>query len=96
MWYLFQSLIIFAVMASNIHWQWTPNGYLAAYRKTGVKRIIGIGRIVVGQRRDGSTFPMELAVGEVANAGRRLFTGTRKPTPSCRASSATTCRWNWC
>jgi ABC-type transport system involved in cytochrome c biogenesis permease subunit len=28
--YLFQSLIIFAVVASNIHWQWTPNGYLAA------------------------------------------------------------------
>jgi hypothetical protein len=30
MWLLFQSLIIFAVIASNIHWQWTPNGYLAA------------------------------------------------------------------
>lgn len=29
MWLLLQSLIIFAVMASNIHWQWTPNGYLA-------------------------------------------------------------------
>jgi len=29
MWFLFQSLIIFAVMASNIHWHWTPNGYLA-------------------------------------------------------------------
>jgi hypothetical protein len=28
--YLFQSLVIFAVVASNIHWQWTPNGYLAA------------------------------------------------------------------
>ena len=51
------------------------DGYLAAYRKTGIKRIIGVGRIVVGLRRDGSTFPMELAVGEVANAGRRLFTG---------------------
>jgi mannitol-specific phosphotransferase system IIBC component len=29
MWFLFQSTIIFAVMASNIHWHWTPNGYLA-------------------------------------------------------------------
>ena len=28
--YFFQSLVIFAVVASNIHWQWTPNGYLAA------------------------------------------------------------------
>jgi hypothetical protein len=30
MWYLLQSLIIFVVMASNIHWQWTPNGYIPA------------------------------------------------------------------
>ena len=29
MWFLFQSSIIFAVMASNIHWGWTPNPYLA-------------------------------------------------------------------
>jgi hypothetical protein len=29
-WYLFQGLIVFAVIASNIHWQWTPNGYLAS------------------------------------------------------------------
>ena len=29
MWFLLQSLIIFAVMSSNIYWQWTPNGYLA-------------------------------------------------------------------
>jgi hypothetical protein len=35
MWLLLQSAIIFAVLASNIHWQWTPNGYLAA--------LIGIG-----------------------------------------------------
>ncbi|GGF43621.1 sensor protein FixL [Aliidongia dinghuensis] len=51
------------------------DGYLKRYRETGEKRIIGIGRIVVGKRRDGSTFPMELAVGEMSIAGRRLFTG---------------------
>jgi hypothetical protein len=30
LWFLIQSAIIFAVVASNIHWHWTPNGYLAA------------------------------------------------------------------
>lgn len=30
MWFLVQSTIIFAVVASNIHWCWTPNGYLAS------------------------------------------------------------------
>ena len=51
------------------------DAYLARYRETGEKRIIGIGRVVVGQRRDGSTFPLELAVGEVWIGSRRLFTG---------------------
>lgn len=51
------------------------DAYLDRYRKTGERRIIGIGRVVVGQRRDGSTFPMELAVGEMKDAGRRAFTG---------------------
>jgi two-component system sensor kinase FixL len=51
------------------------DGYLARYKATGEKRIIGIGRIVVGQRRDGSTFPLELAIGEVRVGERRLFTG---------------------
>jgi len=49
--------------------------YLARYKNTGEKRVIGIGRIVVGRRRDGSTFPMELAVGEIQIGARRLFTG---------------------
>ena len=51
------------------------DGYLRRYLHTGERRIIGIGRVVVGLRRDGSTFPMELAVGEVNLGGRRLFTG---------------------
>ncbi len=51
------------------------DGNLARYLGSGERRIIGIGRIVVGQRADGSTFPMELAVGEVKLKDRRLFTG---------------------
>ncbi len=51
------------------------DGYIQHYLGTGERRIIGIGRIVVGQRKDGSTFPMELAVGEAIVNGRRLFTG---------------------
>ncbi len=49
--------------------------FLARYMRTGERRIIGIGRVVVGQRKNGSTFPMELSVGEVNQDGRRLFTG---------------------
>lgn len=51
------------------------DSYLQRYLETGERRIIGIGRVVVGLRKDGSTFPMELAVGEVAHGARRLFTG---------------------
>jgi two-component system sensor kinase FixL len=51
------------------------DGYIARYLGTGEKRIIGIGRIVTGMRRDGSTFPMELAVGEFRIDGQRFFTG---------------------
>src|SRR5262249_21909956 len=51
------------------------DGYIRHYLETGERRIIGIGRIVVGRRKDGSTFPMELAVGEAMVNGRRLFTG---------------------
>jgi two-component system, LuxR family, sensor kinase FixL len=51
------------------------DGYLKRYQTTGERRIIGIGRVVVGLRKDGSTFPMELSVGEVNQDGRQLFTG---------------------
>lgn len=49
--------------------------YIQRYLTTGERRIVGIGRVVAGQRKDGSTFPMELAVGEVNHGGRRQFTG---------------------
>ncbi|WP_231478119.1 PAS domain S-box protein [Sphingomonas sp. UNC305MFCol5.2] len=51
------------------------DGYLDRYLSTGERRIIGTGRVVVGERRDGSTFPMELAVGEALTEGDRIFTG---------------------
>ncbi len=49
--------------------------HLARYMKTGERHIIGIGRLVIGQRRDGTTFPMELAIGEVRAGDQRFFTG---------------------
>lgn len=51
------------------------DGYLRTYLETGTRRIIGIGREVVGLRRDGSVFPMHLAVSEVGHLEPRLFTG---------------------
>jgi two-component system sensor kinase FixL len=51
------------------------DGYLGRYLRTGERRIIGIGRVVVGERKDGSTFPMELAVGEMRSGNQRFFTG---------------------
>jgi two-component system sensor kinase FixL len=51
------------------------DSYLHRYMGTGERRIIGIGRVVVGERKDGTTFPMELAVGEMISGDRRYFTG---------------------
>jgi two-component system, LuxR family, sensor kinase FixL len=51
------------------------DAYLERFLRTGEKRIIGIGREVLGQRKDGTIFPMELAVGEFRAEGQRLFAG---------------------
>jgi two-component system sensor kinase FixL len=51
------------------------DGYVERYLASGERRIIGIGRVVVGLRNDGTTFPMELAVGEAVTEGERIFTG---------------------
>jgi len=56
-------------------YQGEHDGYLKNYMETGEKKVIGIGREAIGMRKDGSTFPMELAVSEVQLEDRRLFTG---------------------
>ena len=51
------------------------DGHLARYRSTGEARIVGIGREVMGRRKDGSTVPLDLSVSEMTLGGERHFTG---------------------
>jgi len=51
------------------------DAYIERYKRTGEKRIIGVGREVVGRRKDGSTFPMYLSVGEGRLGAGRIFVG---------------------
>ena len=69
------------VIGKNVHvlmpepYKAEHDDYLNNYLDTGDKKIIGIGRQVTGQRKDGSIFPMDLAVSEVKIEGDRKFTG---------------------
>jgi two-component system, LuxR family, sensor kinase FixL len=64
------------------------DGYLQRYLKTGEKRIIGQGRVVVGERSDRSTFPMELSVGEMHVGGSHYFTGFVRDLTERQATQA--------
>ena len=69
------------VLGENVSMMMPPpyrenhDDYIERYLRTGEKRIIGTGRVVVGARKDGSIFPMELAVGEMRSDKARFFTG---------------------
>jgi PAS domain S-box-containing protein len=62
------------------------DGYLNNYLTTGIKKIIGIGREVVGRRKDGSTFPMHLAVSELKLGDRTMFTGIARDITNLRTA----------
>ncbi len=57
------------------HYRAEHDRYIAAYLRTGVKKIIGLRRKVDGQRKDGSVFPVELTVSEASLDDRKLFVG---------------------
>ena len=65
------------------------DGYLSHYRRTGQRKIIGIGREVVGRRKNGSTFPMDLAVSEAWLGERRVFTGIVRDITERKAAAQT-------
>jgi two-component system, LuxR family, sensor kinase FixL len=64
------------------------DGYLERYYRTGERRIIGVGRIVVGERKGGATFPMELSVGEMRTGSGRFFTGFARDLSERQAAEA--------
>lgn len=64
------------------------DGYMERFHRTGEARVIGIGREVVGLRKDGSSFPMELGVSELKIDGKRLFTGIVRDITARRDAEA--------
>lgn len=64
------------------------DGYIQRYLETGERRIIGTGRTVAGLRRDGTSFPLELSVGEAISDGQRVFTGFIRDLSEKQATEA--------
>ncbi|WP_434619026.1 hybrid sensor histidine kinase/response regulator [Azospirillum sp. B2RO_4] len=62
------------------------DGYLDRYHRTGERRILGIGREVEGLRKDGSTFPLDLSVGEWHVGRRRMYTGIMRDITARKAA----------
>ena len=62
------------------------DGYLGHYRGTGERKIIGVGREVVGRRKNGTTFPMHLSVGEARQYGQPIFVGVVHDLTAKRAA----------
>ena len=68
------------------------DGYLAHYLATGEKRIIGIGREVVGLRKNDTTFPMDLSVAEARLGDQRIFVGIIRDITERKRSEDTLAR----
>jgi PAS domain S-box-containing protein len=65
------------------------DGYLAAYLRTGERKIIGVGREVEGRRKDGSLVPLDLSIAEWRDSGgRRFFTGIMRDISARKADEA--------
>ncbi len=64
------------------------DGYLSRYGQTGDRKIIGIGRDVLGRRKDGSVFPMYLSVGEGCVGGDKVFVGIIHDLTAIRSETA--------
>ncbi len=62
------------------------DGYLDRYHRTGERRIVGIGREVEGLRKDGTTFPLDLSVGEWHVGKRRMYTGIMRDITARKAA----------